>query len=172
MPRGGGHRTTMGAGFGMAAMVGAGGLVPGCPPICGVRLWWVFLVGVMAVWAGPRWRPMRGFSLGGGAERGAAVLALTDRMGFTVCGMRGYGAFTAMSASAAVLSSPVITGSAVRINSLVLRRANSLEARALFMGKCRLGRIGRVICSRIGKLLLTPGSPRFPTSSFFNIDNR
>jgi hypothetical protein len=137
MPLGGGRRTTMGAGFGMATMVGAGGLVPGCLPICGVRLWWVFLVGAMAVWAGLRWRLMRDFSLGGGAEGGAAVLALTDRMRSTVCGTQGCGVFTAMLPSVAVLSSPVITGSAGRINSLVLRRANSLEAQALFMGKCR-----------------------------------
>jgi hypothetical protein len=124
---GGGHHTTMGAGSGMAVMAGAGGPVPGCRPNCGVRHWLVFSAGITALWAGLHWHRMKGFSLGGGVEDGEAVLARTDLVDSTICGMGMWacGAFTAMLVSTAVLFLRLTAGSVGRSNALVLRRMSN-----------------------------------------------
>lgn len=83
MRPGGGLLITMGDGFGMAATAGAGGLVPGCQRIFGVRRWWVSSAGETEVLDGLRLRPTKGSSLGGVVE----VIIPTGQAGLTACGM-------------------------------------------------------------------------------------
>ena len=129
---GDGRLITMDDGSGTVVMDGAGGPVLVYRPTCGVRPWLVSSDGEMAALAGLRSHHMKGFSPGGDAVCGAAVLARMDQTGPTVCGTWACGVRTEIQRSGAVLFLQAPMGSGDRAKGLVLPRANSLRVRASF----------------------------------------